>query len=161
MNALAQEAARELFLLNLGVHDTRNVVRWADEQVEKEESPSDTLIELSTMPPERIDGFIAGLSRLRDGSDIWAAYRDAMPSIYDYVVKNPEKTELIASTLYLLLAQYFVDTLPSDFQFIYRFGDAFDLARQGIYGDLKSVGEEFTDELKHFKKTPKCQNPNP
>ena len=93
---LVQEAARELFLFNLGVRSPADIVRWVDAVIAKVEAPHQLLIELSTTPPERLDRFISVLSDLRRGSDFWSAVRDAMPALHGFVVAHPEEAERIA-----------------------------------------------------------------
>jgi hypothetical protein len=161
MSSLVQEAATELFLLNLGVRSTADVVRWSDAIIAKEDSPHGMLIELSTTPLERIDRFTSILSDLGTGSDYWASVREAMPALHDFVVAHPEEAERIASSLYIIAAGE-LDRIPKEFSFIYRFDDAFYLAREGTYGRLEDVHAEFIAELARFQNEPnKAPEPTP
>lgn len=153
MSSRIQEAATELFLLNLGVRSTTDVVQWSDATIAKEDSPHELLIELSTTPLERIDRFISILSDLRTGSDYWPSVRDAMPALHTFVLAHPEEAERIASSLYMIAAGE-LDRMPKEFSFIYRFDDAFYLAREGTYGRLEEVHADFLAELARFQNEP-------
>jgi hypothetical protein len=86
------------------------------------------------------------LHRLGAGSDFWSAFRIALPKARDYVRAHADRAEVIAQHLYLTAC--FADfRVPDDLGFVYRFDDAFSLARQGIYDTRDSVYRAFLDEL--------------
>ena len=151
MNTLTQEAARELFLFNLGIRDSASIVRWADRHIAEDSATNSTLIELSTAPVERTDRFISHLSDLARGSDFWSAVRDAIGDLHDFVERHPGDAERIASSLFMLACAN-LDEMPDEFSFIYHFDDAFYLGREGIYGSEEAVYADFLAELAKHKK---------
>jgi hypothetical protein len=153
MLSLAQESARELFLLHLGVRSPQDVIAWADSAIEKENKPPAALIELSTAPIDRIDYFLESLSCLKEGDDGWPAVREALADVHDFVKARPNVAESIAGNLWP--ASSFVGSeLPPDLRFFTRFEDSFCLAREQHYGTVDQILADFLAALSLFKQEP-------
>lgn len=114
-------------------------------------SPPDALLELSTTAPDRTADVLSCLHRLSSGADFWPALRNAIPQLRDFVASHPDRAESIANNLFLTVAHFPVAELPDDLHFIYRFDEAFSLAREGTYGDTETVYREFIHEMERFK----------
>ena len=160
MSSIAQEATRESFLFDIGVRSSADIIAWADRMIEREEKPHALLIELSTTSPERTDYVLSYLSRLCSGGDFWLAFREALPSVYEFVVARPTEAERIAGSLFFT-THCRSGTIPDEFSFIYHFEDAFYLGREGVYGSEKAVYEDFLSELSSFRNEPKAPEPKP
>jgi len=149
MQSIAQDAQRVSLLFQYGVLNANAVTAWADAAIVQMDTPPDALLELSTTPPDRTVDVLACLHRLSSGAEFWSALRSAMPQLRDFVASHPERAESIANHLFLTACS-FVEDVPEDLRFMYRFHDAFSLARDGTYGDTESVYREFVNELERF-----------
>jgi hypothetical protein len=151
MSSVAQEAACELVLLHLGVKSTADVIAWADRVIAREDKPDSLLIELSTTPPEQFNEVYEALSRLENGCAYWAAVREALSNVHDFVEQHPEIAERVAKGLCPIVMKR-GPKVPDDFIFMLSCDDAFDLARAGIFGDEKSATAHLLSDLVRFKK---------
>jgi len=151
MQSIAQEAQRVSLLFRYGVLNSAEVIAWADGMIAQMESPPDMLIELSIVAPEKTEDIIHCLGQLASRSDFWAAFRRAIPQFRDFIISHPENAEAIAHHFYLAAWETSTSDVPADFRFIFRFDDAFSLARDGICGDTKAVFHNFIRELEKFR----------
>lgn len=148
MPSLAQEAQRLSLLFKYGVVSAGELISWADSQIAELDSPPEALLELSITFPDDTGGIISRLHRLSAGADIWSAMRAALPRIRDYVTARPQDAEHIANHFYLTALTF--EPVPTDLRFLYRFDDAFYLAREGTYGDRETIYKDFLSELERF-----------
>lgn len=150
MSAIAQEAQRLSLLFEIGVIDAGSVIDWADSQIVAVDSPPIPLIELSATSSERVGDIISHLHALARGADFWRAFRSALSTLHGHVSAHPSDTERIAGELYRRAVFTAPGNIPDDLSFLYRYGDAFDLAHQGVYGEISAVRKEFICELEKF-----------
>ena len=150
MSAIAQEAQRMSLLFEIGVIDAGSVIDWADSQIVAADSPPTSLIELSTTSSERVGDIISHLHTLAQGADFWPAFRSALSTLHEHVSTHPNDAGRVAGELYRRAAFTAPSSIPPDLRFLYRYGDAFDLAHQGVYGDMSAVRKEFICELEKF-----------
>ena len=73
-----------------------------------------------------------------------------MPQLRDFVVEHPERAEVIANHLFRTACRAGSE-LPKDLQLMYIFDDAFELAREGIWGEPQSVYRDFVLALDKFR----------
>ena len=151
MTAIAQDAQRQSLLFDYGVASAEDVIHWADSKIVEMDSPPDALIELSTTAPDHTADIISLLHRLREGADFWLAFRLVLGQLHDYVTNHPARAESIANHLFLTACAFYPAEIPADLQFLYRFDDAFSLARTGTYGEPDTVYKEFISELGRYK----------
>ena len=52
--------------------------------------------------------------------------------------------------MFLTVCSFDVGDVPKDLHFVYRFDDAFSLAREGTYGNTQAVYQEFVREMERF-----------
>ncbi len=142
------DAKRLSLLLEYGVPAEREAIAWADSQIATLDSPPHALLELSTTPPDHTAEILSQLHVLETGSDCWAALRAAIPYLHEHLVSHPADAPRVAAKLFHVVVS--ADDVPQDFMFAYHFDDAFDLARERVFGDLKSVEAEFINELASF-----------
>lgn len=139
-------------LFQCGVLSSLEVIAWADSEIIKADLPGGALLELTTTESSKTEDILSHLRRLSAGADFWQAFRHVLCSLYRYVVSNPDKAETIANHLFLAACEFSVADVPDDLRFVYRFDDAFSLAREGTYGDFETVYREFVAELERFTK---------
>jgi hypothetical protein len=151
MTEIAQDAERMSLLLQYGVASGDDVVSWADSLITRLDSSPDSLLELSTTAPSKTADLLSCLRRLSVGADFWTALRSAIPRLRDYVAAHPDRAEGIANHLFLTVCSFSALDVPDDLHFLYRFDDAFSLAREGTYGTPETVLQEFLHELDKFK----------
>jgi|ERR1051326_4791559 hypothetical protein len=149
MESIAQDAKRMSFLFHYGVLDGLAVIAWADAAIVQMDSPPDALLELSTTAPEQTADLLSYLDRLSSGAESWSALKSAIPRIRDFVASRPDRAEAIANQLFLT-GCYGAGDVPEDLRFIFRYDDAFSLAREGQYGDTQTVYQEFLHEMERF-----------
>jgi hypothetical protein len=150
MQSIVQDAQRLSLLFQYGVLDAGAVIAWADGAIAQMDSPSDSLLELSTTAPDKTADILSHLHRLSSGAEFWPALRSAIPQIRDFIVAHPDRADAIANHLFLTACSFGVGDVPDDLHFLYRFDDAFSLAHEGTYGDLETVYREFIRELEKF-----------
>jgi hypothetical protein len=150
MQSITQDAQRVSLRFQYGVLDAAAVIAWSDGAIVQMESPPDALLELSTTAPDRTADVLSCLHRLSSGAEFWPALRSALPQLRDFVAAHPDRAESIANHLFLTVVRFPVAELPDDLHFIYRFDDAFSLAREGTYGDTETVYREFIHEMERF-----------
>ena len=150
MQSIAQDAQRVSLLFQYGVLDASAVIAWADAAIVQMDSPPDSLLELSTTAPDKTADVLSCLHRLSSDAEFWSALRSAIPQLRDFVASHPDHAESIANHLFLTVCRFPVSELPDDLHFIYRFDDAFSLAREGTYGDTETVYREFVHEMERF-----------
>jgi hypothetical protein len=150
MQSITQDAQRVSLLFQYGVLDASAVIAWADTAIIQMDSPPDSLLELSTTAPDRTADVLSYLHRLSSGAEFWPALRSAIPQLRDFVVSHPDRAESIANHLFLTVCRFPGPELPDDLHFIYRFDDAFSLAREATYGDTETVYREFVHEMERF-----------
>ena len=151
MPAIAQFTQRMSLLFRYGVVAADEVVAWADSLIVEMDSPPDALLELSTTSPAKTADVLSSLERLSSGADFWPSFRSTLPQLRDHIVSNPDRAEAVAKHLFLTACSFSVSDVPDDLRFVYRFDDAFSLARDGTYGEPKTVYREFIQELEKFK----------
>jgi hypothetical protein len=147
VKSIAQDAQRISLLFQYGALDASSVVTWADNAIVALDSPPDALVDLSLAAPASTAEILSCLHRLSLGADFWSALRSAVPALRNFIAQDPERAERIAGHLLVTVYSFDVKDVPKDFHFIYRFDDAFSLAREDIYGDLKAVCREFADQM--------------
>ena len=108
------------------------------------------MLKLSTAAPDRTADILSCLHRLSSGAEFWPALRSTIPQLRDFVASHPDRAESIANHLFLTACSFEVGDVPDDLHFIYRFDDAFSLAREGTYGDTQTVYRDFVHELERF-----------
>ena len=149
MQTIAHDAQRMSLLFQYGVLTGDEVISWADSVIVQMDSPPDSLLQLSMTAPDKTGDIISHLRQLSSGSDYWAALRSAIPQIRDFVVAHPDGAESIANHLFHT-ACHAPDRVPKDLHFMFRFDDAFSLARDGVYGEPQAVYRDFICELEKF-----------
>jgi hypothetical protein len=152
MQSIAKEAQRISLLFDYGVLTGNEVIAWADSVIVELDSPPDSLIELSTVAPERTGDIISHLHRLSTGSDFWVAVKSAIPQIRDFIAAHPNRAEDIANHFYRTACSRMAD-IPKELNFFFRFDDAFSLANQGILGERRDIYRDFINELTEFAST--------
>ena len=150
MTAIAQDAQQMSLLFQYGVAAAVEIVAWADSLIVQMDSPPDALLELSTAAPSKTEDILSCLHRLSVGGDFWSAFRSALPRLRDYIRLHPDRAENIANHLFLTACSFSVSDVPGDLHFVYRFDDAFSLARQSTYDEPETVYREFIHELDKF-----------
>jgi hypothetical protein len=127
------------------------VVRWADAQIMALDSASGSLLELSTTSPSKTGDLLSHLRVLASGADFWSAFRAVLGPLHDHISSNPSRAEYFANELYRTAISFDSGEVPKDLSFVYRFDDAFSIAREGTYGRPEDVFREFLAELARFK----------
>ncbi len=140
-----------LLMLQFGVANGEDIVRWADSQIIALDSPPESLIDLSTTPPSQIADQLTYLHALASGADYWAAFRRMLGHLHDYLAANPGRAQDIANGLFRTAERSPMGDLPKDLSFVYRIDEAFSLANDGIYGKPEAVLRDFLSELAKFK----------
>ena len=150
MQSIKQDAQRVSLLFQYGVLDANAVIAWAAGVIVQMQSPPDALLELCTAAPERTADVLSCLHCLSSGAEFWPALRSAIPQLRAFVESHPDRAESIANHMFLTACSFGVGDVPEDLNFIYRFDDAFSLAREGTYGDTNTVRREFVHEMERF-----------
>ncbi len=150
MHPITQDAQRINLLFHYGVFAADAVIGWADAKIVELNSPPDSLLDLSMTAPDKTADIDSCLNRLGSGAEFWSALRSAIPQIREFIASHPDGVESIANHLFLSVCRFPFSDVPDDLHFIYRFEDAFSLAREGIYGEPKTVYREFMHELEKF-----------
>ena len=151
MTALAQEAATQSVLLQLGVISAQGVIDWATDIRQREgEKAAPGIIELSTTPATRLDLIGAALHRLQRESDYWPAVRAALAKAYAFLLVRPDESRRVARALYALASKGFPE-VPEDLNFMYYMDDAFVRARAGARGTEDDARLDLLLELAKFK----------
>jgi hypothetical protein len=145
--SITQEAQCVSLLFQYGVITSEDVIAWADRMIVEIGTPSESLLDLSTTSPCKTEDIISCLHRLSVGADLWAAFRNVIPKILEFILSHPEKAEGVAYHLFLTACYY---TAPKDLRFLYRIEDDFSLANEGVLGNRETVYQNFVDELKKF-----------
>ena len=152
MPSIAPEALGMSLLFQYGATSVDEIRAWADSWIIKMDTTSDVLLQLSTTLPNETVEISSCLGKLSAGADIWQALRKVFPPLLEIVSSQPHKARVIASHLFSTGCKYLSSNVPEDLHFIYRFDDTFSLAADGIYGDSKTVYQEFIRELSKFSK---------
>jgi hypothetical protein len=150
MTDIAQDAQRMSLLFQYGISAADEVIKWADSMIVQMDSPPDSLLELSTTAPSKTADVLSCLRGLSAGAEFWMALRSAIPQIREFVTSHPDRAEGIANHLFHTVCRFPFSDLPHDLHFIYRFDDAFSLAREGTYGEPETVYREFIHEMEKF-----------
>lgn len=148
MPPYAQDAKRLSLLFDYGVATVRDVIEWADSRIMALGSPPDALMQLAVTRSTDTAAFISHLHILSAEAEFWPAFRAALARLHEHVVAHPGDAGRIANAIYHTVLMF--RDVPREFSFVYRFDDAFSLAREGIVGDEENVRREFTDELQRF-----------
>ncbi len=149
MPPYAQDAKRLSLLFDYGVAAEREIIEWADSQIVALDSPPDALLQLAVTRPTDTAALITHLHTLDTEAEFWSAFRAVLARLHEHVLANPTDAERIANAIYHTILPF--PDVPSEFQFVYRFDDAFDLARDGVCGNTDAVRREFIDELQRFR----------
>jgi hypothetical protein len=152
MDSLRDEAVRRWLQIQLGVTTPKKVIDWVDGAIAGMDRPPSALIELSTADVNRTETVISALTELGNGADYWAAFRGALGDAHTFLTTNPGDGERVAQRIYGIVARSARD-VPGEFNGLYRWEDAFYLAREGVYGSEQQVLEQLMDELSSFKIT--------
>jgi|GEM_PF-4255221 len=151
MTTIAHQAQQMSLLLGYGVLTCVDVIEWSDSAIIKMDLPlPDALLELSLTQPQNMADIISHLRELSLGSDFWAAMRSVMPQLREFVVEHPDRAEVIANHLFQTACRAGSE-LPKDLQLMYIFEGAFELAREGIWGEPLSVYRDFVLALDKFR----------
>ena len=143
MKDLRNDAARLALLHDIGIVSSDEIVGWADDLIVSEDKPSQELIELSTSSPKAVGD---ALRSLAVGSDVWRPVEDALPTILDAVVAQPDRAPVVAKAFYhIAVAQKY--EVPGSLRFILSAEDDFDLADSGVYL-IADVYPRFIEDLK-------------
>jgi hypothetical protein len=148
MPSRAENALKWSLLLEYGLPVEREVITWADAEIQASGSPADALLDLCTVPLGHKAEILSHLHSLASGADLWTALRAAVPRLYQHLVTKPFDAERIAAGLYRTVEA--ADDVPKEFHFAYRFDDDFSLAHQGMAGHPDVVRLEFMKVLMHF-----------
>lgn len=143
-SSIQHEAAQLSILFDCGSISAAEIIVWADEQIVKMDKPSDSLLSLSMIQPEKTADIISLLHQLGEGADFWSAFRNTLPRFHEFLQIHPEKCEGVANHFFKLACKF---KAPRDLNFLYGFDDEFGLARDGIFGKLEDVRENFLREL--------------
>jgi hypothetical protein len=146
---ISHEAQVLWMLFSLGVVSSDEVIDWADGWIAKEERPKDELFTISGATRDRY-ALTKALSELGRGADYWNAFREVCGKLEAFIRKNPEHAEACADLLYSWLCERLADH-PKDLDPLFRFSDAFALARDGTYGDTESEKQQFLATLLEVK----------
>ena len=140
------------FMLQYGLASGVDVVKWADAQIIALDSPPGSLIDLSMTPTGQTADLLSHLRALASGADIWAAFREVLGPLHDYVGSKPSQAEDVACELLRTAAWIDPEGMPEDLHFLYHFDDAFFLAKDGSFGRPEDVVRDFLTELARFRK---------
>ncbi len=145
MLSFVDDARQMGLLFKFGAVSVSEVIVWADAAIIQMESPPYALLELSiAREPAEI---LTCLNQLSIGANFWMCFRRIIPQLRKDLAAHPERAESIANHMYLTTFDFTRSEVPADLSFIYRYDDAFSLARQGIYGQTETVYQEFMAEL--------------
>lgn len=143
----ASEAQALAYALEFGAADTAEVREWAFAQIAAAEDPGDDLLELVTA--RHLADAVTRLHRLgRDacGAEVGRLVYRAMLTAVRHGSLGHER----AAAAVVRLARESSSPTPEAESESWDFDDAFDLARQQIYGTIESVCAEVEAHLQKF-----------
>lgn len=143
----ASEAQALAYALEFGAADTDEVREWAFAQIAAAENPGDDLLELVT--GHHVADAVTRLHRL--GQDACGAEVGRL--VYRVMLKAVRHGSLgyeCAAAAIVRLARESSSPSPEAESESWDFDDAFDLARQQIYGSIESVCAELEAHLQRF-----------
>ena len=138
--------------LRLGLLDPSQVQKWVDEQILKDQDPSDELLDLAFLGTDNVHELISSLRATRDETEDFDVLRKLLSELDGFPFENIDACAKLAKDLYGILCDYDYQC-PEDFNFIYHFDDAFDLALRGTWGNPAEVQKDFKDTIESFKIT--------
>ena len=139
MRNLEREAACLREALQLGLLGVRDVVAWSDSVIAETDTPSNALIELSSMwKADRPDAVAVLDSLCKDvpASEVWPA---VLRLAYQRLLSEPGYSRQFARAMYFFAVDH---GYPSA---AWWFDDAFDLAEQGIDGSVEDVQRQLLE----------------
>lgn len=143
MKDLHNDAARLLFLHDIGIISSDEIVQWADNLIVSESKPSYELIELSTSEGKMVRDVLRQMSH---DADVWSPIEAALPMILDHVIEKPSKAPVVARALDRIAVSQRYE-VPNSFRFIMSAYDDFDMAESGILL-IDDVYPKFVDDIR-------------
>lgn len=141
----------ELLLLGLttGYATVEEVIDWADKVITDYDSPPIEVLEISAL--EGVDDTIVKLRKMKGEYDWSVVFARFLGLLHRKLLEDRTKARQMVNRLYLLMIEY-REKLPEEIEHsIYYFDDGYDLASNGVYGDINDLTDEFLDFLKKYK----------
>ncbi len=134
-------------MLIAGVVQTADVVQWADDWIERLETPPDALLEVS-LNGKRLNDLIHSLGVVADPQFSPESVELLCRLLHKHLVQKPDELHRVVHLLYRATVQ---GVLPDTFAHeVYRLDDFFDLAVQGSYGTVDDLYSETVEILERY-----------
>ena len=145
MNKLKEDSEMYRLWLLTGYAKIEDVIKWADEIIEKLDSPPHEIIEVSLA--SGIPDIISKLQEVKGEFDFNKVFKRFLGMLYQHLSANSSDAKHIAHWLYNFMFEC-KHELPSEIEeYIYYFDDGFDLAVLGYYENLEDLTKEFKEFL--------------
>ena len=132
MRDIPREAAELRESLRLGLRSFAEAVDWADAVIAESEHPAMTFIELASMQNAYPLDVLSVLSRLSASIPTVEVLPSVLGLAYRRLKADPARGRLLARALYSIYAEECGYEVPPALAEIAWFGDAYDLAAEGI-----------------------------
>jgi hypothetical protein len=132
MRDIPREAAELRESLRLGLRSVAEVVAWADAVIAESERPAMTFIELASMQNGNPLDVLSVLSGLSESVPTVEVLPSVLGLAYYQLLADPRRGRSFAYALYSTYAVECRYDVPPALEEIAWFGDAFDLAAEGV-----------------------------
>ena len=151
MDELKDKAAYYRIGLETGVFTITEVIKWADSEITKSESPDELLIDISLMEDANPHDVLSKLKELSISANNLNALRKILSKMYPILKSKPHYSPSFARRLYQIFIEFNYN-IPDDLNHIGMFDDEYSLALQGIYDTERNESDRFLEFLKPFYK---------
>jgi hypothetical protein len=150
MSDIAAEAAFLRKALLLGIRDVASVVAWSDSIIGELDEPPEAFIDLSGMSKAHVLDVTHVLESVAAPMSTVELLPRLLADAHDKLRVDPAYGPELARALYQVCLEG--TPLPSQFNALYSFADAYDLAKAGTFGSIREVYEELLEFTGRFKK---------
>lgn len=147
---IKEEAELYRLLLITGFAKCEEVVAWADKIIETTENPPDQVIEISITT--KINDIISMLGQIKGDYDFNAIFKKFLGTLFERLSLDSAVAAKLAHKLYVFMFECEHELPPEIEKMIYYFDDGFDLAVQGVYGNVNDLTSEFKAFLCKYRK---------
>jgi hypothetical protein len=142
------EIAARIYAIKYGAISLKELVEWADHQIQIEEHPHSNFIDVSLA--KTLGEALSALNKFEATEDISAVAQIAFRFFYQSLCSGLGNYQLIAHGLYNMAMDGFIPK-PEIEGAMWSFWDSLDLAVAGVVGDPEEVKSEILAFLKENK----------
>ncbi|MFF2153804.1 protein kinase [Paenibacillus chitinolyticus] len=150
MNSLASLAYVYMLGLGCGIWSKKEVIDWCDKVIEVKENPPYEIIEVSLMSNEKMDAIEGKLFEFSKNAEDNHFVKILFGALYEKIKHNQLDVEQAVKCSTRLLVQTGL-SYEEGYYNLYSMDDSLELAKDGVYGDLSEVADDYLNEISIFR----------